>query len=224
MSPDWNQLFRDPTKIIKKPDPLASSFIDALPQGAFVYDLGCGAGRHLLSLTKAGLRVIGSDVARVGLHSSRTWLMQENLAADLFLADMAWGPFRENLFDGVLAMNVINHAKVAEAQQAFDDSFRMLKPDGAFFFKIIGREDARYGEGDQIEPHTFVPRQGIEAGVPHHFYTEEELRQMLLNFNRVEIDKVTRPYDDKDPVFGSDPRLQKLDNVFYQHWAVKAWK
>jgi len=224
MSPEWNQLFRDPTKIIKEPDPLALSFIDALPKGAFVYDLGCGAGRHVLQLAKREFRTIGSDIAPIGLRAAKQWLEEENLKAYILLAGMAWGPFKAEQFDGILAMNVINHSRIAEAEQTFDDCNRMLKTGGLLCFKIIGREDARYGEGDQIEPHTFVPRQGIETGVPHHFFSDDELHRMLHQFKRIEIEKIIRPYDDQDPVFGNDPRLQKMENVFYQHWAVKAWK
>jgi len=224
MCPDWNQLFKKSDKILKAPDPLAGQFIEAIGRNARVFDLGCGAGRHLVQMAKAGLQVTGADISPVGLGLCRDWLSETGLNADLILSDMAAPPFVSGSFDGVISINVLNHGMVSETAYAINEVHRILKKGGLFCFLIIGREDARYGEGVEIEPHTFIPKMGIEAGVPHHYYTPDELTALLNEFSEVNLRERKRPYDDNEPVFGDDPRLKTRTDATLQHWAVKAWK
>ena len=58
MCADWNQLFKDSIKIIRDPDPLVNEFIDELTAPAIAYDLGCGAGRHIIALAKSGMTIM----------------------------------------------------------------------------------------------------------------------------------------------------------------------
>lgn len=224
MCADWNQLFEDPAKIIRDPDPLGEPFIQEITAGETVLDLGCGAGRHLVLMACAGLTVVGSDISPVGLRLSREWLHSQSCYADLVMHPMTNLPFSSESLGGVMSINVLNHGTTSDATEAFDEVYRVLKPGRPFFLVIIGRHDARYGEGDEIEPHTFIPIQGIEAGVPHHFFAKDELEQLLKSFNRTSILERTRPYDDNERVFGNDPRLKHRAEATLQHWAVKAWK
>jgi SAM-dependent methyltransferase len=224
MSPDWNQLFEDPSKILREPDPLVDAFIREIPPQGIVFDLGCGAGRHLVHLAGTGLKVIGGDIAPDGLERARKWLKDRRLSAGLVLSEMTALPFPEGIFSGVVSINVLNHAVVENTARAVAEVRRILKPGGAFFFLIIGREDARYGEGDEIEPHTFIHRKGIEAGVPHHFYTADEVLRLVSKFSRYELTERRRLYDDALPVFGNDPRLKNKRDAFLQHWEVRTWK
>jgi SAM-dependent methyltransferase len=224
MCADWNQLFKDPEKIIRDPDPLGIPFIREICTAESVLDLGCGAGRHLVQLACAGLRVIGSDISPIGLKLSREWLHSEGCHADLLTHEMTALPFISDSMGGVISINVLNHGTVADTMAAFEEVYRILKPGRPFFFVIIGRNDARYGEGDEIEPHTFIHRQGIEAGIPHHFFTRDEILQCLSQFSRISIEERTRPYDDGERVFGNDPRLKHQPDAILQHWVVRAWK
>jgi SAM-dependent methyltransferase len=224
MCADWNQLFKDPEKIIRDPDPLGEPFIQEINAGETVLDLGCGAGRHLVQMARAGLAVVGSDISPVGLNLAREWLHSEGCYADLIAHQMTVLPFSSDSLGGVISINVLNHGTVADASAAFNEVYRVLKPGRPFFFVIIGRNDARYGEGDEIEPHTFIPQLGIEAGVPHHYFAKDEIKQLLKPFSRISIAERTRPYDDNERVFGNDPRLKHRVAAILQHWAVRARK
>jgi SAM-dependent methyltransferase len=224
MCADWNQLFTDPTKIIRKPDPLVEEICRILPSGARVLDLGCGAGRHLLSLAQGGFRVFGSDLSPEGLRLSKQWLNRDGFEAPVLLAEMTRLPFMSLSFDGAISINVLNHGTLAEGVLAVKEIHRSLKDKAPFFFLIIGRDDFRCGEGDQIEHFTFVHRQGIEAGVAHHFYTQGEIQQLVSGFSRIQIKDRRRPYDPHDPIWGNDPRAVRRVNAFHQHWEVRVWK
>lgn len=223
MCADWSQLFQDPVNIIHQPDPLVDSFIAAVRPGGCVLDVGCGGGRHLVHLARAGYKVSGGDMALSGLQSSRNWLNQEGLHADLCLMEMAYLPFAGGAFDGAISINVLQHATLTQTAQTVDDLRRILKPDSPFFFVVIGRDDARCGEGEEIEPFTFIHRKGIEAGVPHHYYNRDEIEHLVQHFNRSTIEIRRRSYDDNHPIFGRDPRLKDRKDAVLQHWAVQAW-
>jgi len=224
MCADWNQLFTDPTKIKRDPDSLVAELCRTLRPGARVLDLGCGAGRHLLHLSRNMIQACGSDLSPEGLRLSRDWLAREGLSAHLLLSEMSALPWRENSFDGAVSINVLNHATLEGGARAVTEIRRVLKLRAPFYFLIIGREDFRCGEGDEIEPFTFIHRQGIEAGVPHHFYTSSEIEQITGGFGRISIKERRRLYDPEDPVFGNDPRALGRPDAIVQHWEVRVWK
>jgi SAM-dependent methyltransferase len=224
MCADWNQLFLDPAKVVRNPDPLVVEFAREQAPHARILDLGCGGGRHLIYLNRLGFRLVGTDIAPRGLELSRQWLISESLYADLLLAPMLPLPLAANSFDGAISINVLNHATIGETTHAVADVQRVLRPGAPFFFIVIGREDARGGEGQEIEPFTFIHAQGIEAGVPHHYYDKEEVEQLVAPFQRKIISERRKPYDDKDSLWGNDPRAQARRNPIFQHWLVQAWK
>jgi hypothetical protein len=62
----------------------------------------------------------------------------------------------------------------------------VLKPGGIIFVSVaLGRNQGyTYRE---IEPDTWVPLDGHEAGVPHHYFTPETLRATFPQFAVQEI-------------------------------------
>ena len=224
MCADWNQLFLDPGKVVRDPDPMAEELAQEVAVKTRILDLGCGAGRHLIYLARRGFRVVGTDIAPEGLKLSRQWLEGEGLTAELVLAPMTPLPFAASSLDGALSINVINHALLGETIRAVAEVHRALKPGAPFFFIVIGREDARCGEGDEIEPFTFLHYQGIEAGVPHHYYDFDDVEQLVEPFQRKIFRERRKPYDDRDALWGNDPRAQSRVHPIFHHWLVQAWK
>ena len=72
-----------------------------------ILDLGCGSGRHVVSMSKKGLLVSGLDNAPTALKLTREWLQQEQLEASLILADM-----RQPLLSGCDA-KLVRHDRAA---------------------------------------------------------------------------------------------------------------
>jgi SAM-dependent methyltransferase len=224
MCSDWNQLFYDPSKVVHEPDPLVEEFVCELAPGAKILDLGCGGGRHVIFLSRRGYELYGTDIAPQGLKHSRQWLEAENLTASLALAAMSPLPFAGESFDGAVSINVLNHARLGDTIHAVSDVSRVLKLGAPFYFIVIGRQDARCGEGDEVEPFTFIHRQGIEAGVPHHYYDLHDLEQLTAPFQRKTYRERFKTYDDKDTLWGNDPRAQARANPIFHHWLVQVWK
>jgi len=152
-----------------------------------VLDLGCGSGRHVVYLARNHFSVFGLDSSPEGIELTRTWLKKENLRADLRLQNMtALLPFKDNFFDAVISIQVIHHARLAEIRKVVKEIARVLKRNGIVYITVPKRKNQ--GETYQeIEPGTFVPLDGLEKGLPHHYFTPEELRELFKDFKITDI-------------------------------------
>jgi SAM-dependent methyltransferase len=200
----WNDLLADPRFHWKEPDAgVVASAGRWLAEGRrVVYDLGCGAGRHMAYLGLQGFEVFGTDVSENGLAACGGYLREAGLPARLARADMTASPFRSGVFDAGIATNVLNHNPRALLQRAADDILRVLRPGGEFYLTVLNTWDWRYGNGEEVEPDTFMLADGPEAGIQHHFFSEGDLRRWLSAFaivtvrrERGELTLSTKPGD-----------------------------
>lgn len=142
-------------------------------------DLGCGSGRHVAHLARQGFSVAGLDGAPAGLTLAERRLRASGLAADLRLGDIyAPLPYSDAQFDAVIAVQVIHHATRDRIEALAREVVRVLRPGGLLFVTVPSlRNQGRQFE--EIEPGTLVPLTGREAGLPHHYFTPEELRALF---------------------------------------------
>jgi cyclopropane fatty-acyl-phospholipid synthase-like methyltransferase len=187
--PEWDELFKKKQNRWEEPHELVISFAAELKTRGVrrVLDLGCGAGRHVVYLAREGFDVCGTDVSPRGLKYTRAWLDREGLRADLQLSDMTVIPYPDNYFDAMISTYVIHHNTVDNIRRCVAEIHRTLVIGGRGLLTVQGKHGSRYGKGKQVEPDTFVHNSGPEAGVPHHFFDEQELRELLATFATVEL-------------------------------------
>jgi ubiquinone/menaquinone biosynthesis C-methylase UbiE len=152
-----------------------------------VLDLGCGSGRHTLHLAQHGFTVIGLDIAPSGLSATKEKLYTEGLLGALTLADIIQLPFTDAVFDAIISVRVIHHNRIALIRQTVDEIWRVLQPGGLVWVTIPVPKGHGSKGGREIEPGTWIPSHGIEAGLPHHLFTEEELRELFHQFRIVDL-------------------------------------
>ncbi|MEW6718671.1 MAG: class I SAM-dependent methyltransferase [Chloroflexota bacterium] len=149
-----------------------------------ILDLGCGDGRHLVFLSRSGHNVHGIDKSLWGLRRAHEWLRRENLSATLVCAVAQNLPWSNEFFDSVVSIQVIHHNRLAEIIETVGEVRRVLSPGGYFYLTVAKYPPANW-KGHQyveVEPHTFEPLEGFERGIPHHFFTKEELQELLGDF------------------------------------------
>ncbi len=152
-----------------------------------ILDIGCGSGRHAIHFHKAGFSVLGVDISLSGLKLAHDWAQEEAADIPLVMMDMrARFPFAASEFDGAFSTQVIHHAKLEEIRRTIEEIQRILRPNGLAFITVTARKDEG-GRFEEIEPGTFVPQTGSEAGLPHHVFTEEDLRYEFRTFEVLEI-------------------------------------
>lgn len=114
-----------------------------LPQGALVLEVGCGAGDPMTQRLVRHHRVIGLDISKEQL----AFAVRNAPEADFVLADMTRLPFREALFDAVVAFYSMTHVPRDEQRALLLDIHRKLKP-GGLLVVTMGHGDS----ADSIEP------------------------------------------------------------------------
>jgi len=77
-------------------------------------DLGCGAGQYLLAAARASIETVGVDASLCQLLLARRLLADEGLSVDLALADAEALPFRGEVFQAVIAADIIEHVPEPE--------------------------------------------------------------------------------------------------------------
>lgn len=182
----WEAIYRREGRVFPEPFPRFAQVVQILSAHScrLILDLGCGNGRHVLHLAQYGFEVIGVDISSTALSLTKAWLRDEGYRAGLALADTRQPlPFHEGSLDAVLSTQVIHHALMGGVRVAISEIWRILAPGGLAFVTVSGRRDKGV-EFEEVEPGTFVPLSGPEAGLPHHIFSVSELE---IEFCRFEI-------------------------------------
>ena len=120
-----------------------------------VLEVGSGSGRNTAALVKAGFAVCA-------------------------IADEDVRPFDAGCgFHAALSTHALLHGTPRDIAGVLAAIARALEPEAPFYATFGSTRDARFGKGARIEEHTFAPEAGDETGVPHAFFDEPRLLEML---------------------------------------------
>jgi len=185
----WDEIFAREGRVFLEPHEDMPRLVQTLRNrgGNTVLDLGSGTGRHVVYLAKSGFSVFGLDNSSEAMAATRQWLAEEGLEADLRLQSMTERfPYDDGFFDAGVSVQVIHHADLATVRGIVGEITRVLKKGGAIFVTVPKlRNQGKTFE--QLEPNTFVPLDGPEKGLPHHYFTPGELQEMFGDFDIVDI-------------------------------------
>lgn len=146
-----------------------------LNKGARVLDVGCGSGKMLAPLARAGFDIMGVDICRGALLTLADHRTVQGDARSL--------PFKDRIFNGAVCYDVLQHLLEGERSAAVREMRRVLVPGGLLFIQVFGNKDMRYG-GTLVEPDTFRRH----TGIIYHYFTEEEVKSMLSGFTLLQMD------------------------------------
>lgn len=123
-------------------------FVDPLPKGAEVLDLGCGSGEPVArTLLAHGCQVTGVDVSTKMLALAQGQFPQARwVQADMVQLDLG------QRFDGIVAWHSIFHLTVAAQRRALPRILDHLKPGGVILMTTGLEEGESHGhvEGDIV--------------------------------------------------------------------------
>ncbi len=138
-------------------------------------DVGCGSGKMLMPMARAGFDVAGVDICRGPLLSMAGYRTVQGDARNL--------PFKDNVFNGAVCYDVLQHLLEGERNAAVREVERVLVPGGLLFLQVFGQRDMRYG-GTLVEPDTFRRH----SGIVYHYFSEDEVKSMLSGFTLLKMD------------------------------------
>lgn len=132
-----------------------------------VLELGCGNGKLLKPLLKAGIDVVGLDVS---------WNILHRLPAGSprVLADAAALPFVDASFSAVLDIHCTGHLGAAGRAQAAREAWRVLRPGGILVVERLSPNDLRASQGRPVDGEPGMKE--VEDGRRTHFSDGASLR------------------------------------------------
>ncbi len=152
-----------------------------------VLDLGCGSGRHLVQLAGHGFEVHGVDSSPHAVRLAQEWLESRQLRAHVTLQDITTPlPYAGEYFDALISIQVVHHAVSETIRRIAREIERVTKPE-ALIFVTVPRSRNQASRFEEIEPGTLVPLDGPEKGLPHHFFTVEELTSLFSGFRQLDL-------------------------------------
>jgi ubiquinone/menaquinone biosynthesis C-methylase UbiE len=162
-------------------------------RGRDLLEIGVGAGTDFTNWVRHGARAVGVDLTEAGAELTRERLALEGLVAEVKVADAERLPFADASFDIVYSYGVLHHTP--DTERAFAEVHRVLRPGGTMLamiyrvpsltgFLLWGIHNAAKGRP------LATPRQAIYEHLESpgtKAYTDDEAREMLRSFSRVEI-------------------------------------
>ena len=155
-----------------------------------VLDLGCGSGWLSKFISKYGFDVTGIDTAKSAIDLGKTWTQEDNITnINLIIGDLLNIPFNEGAFDAVICNSVLEHFRLDQAKILFEKIHKVLAEKGFFFgcFDQVG--SGGKGEYFELADTTHVYTDQMRKGMMLRNYSDQELRELLTNFDIMSFDK-----------------------------------
>ncbi|OFZ35818.1 MAG: hypothetical protein A2504_09805 [Bdellovibrionales bacterium RIFOXYD12_FULL_39_22] len=122
---------------------LYDEFLQYLPKGASILDVGCGAGRDFMAFSARGYRVIGVDASVAMCQLART---NSKASADQII-NM---PFEKvhwpERFDGIWANASLVHLTEKQIAEVICSLMNSLRPKGVFYLSLKEKWDEEKGK------------------------------------------------------------------------------
>uniref|UniRef100_A0A7S0JBK4 Methyltransferase type 11 domain-containing protein n=1 Tax=Calcidiscus leptoporus TaxID=127549 RepID=A0A7S0JBK4_9EUKA len=145
--------------------PNVVKFVEALPTGSLVADLGCGNGKLSPSFRANRHFGIGCDFSSELVRISRAQMDLEAQVADVMAL-----PYRSGTFDAAVSIAVLHHvATVPRRRQLIQEALRILRPTGRALFYAWAMEQSNGRSGHEFDAQ--------DVFVPWHQKKTEQLRQ-----------------------------------------------
>jgi SAM-dependent methyltransferase len=150
-------------------------FLDTLPIGCLVGDIGCGNGKNMLY--RSDINMIGFDISNEFVNICKNKNLNVNLG------DITNLEVEDNFFDHTISIAVIHHLKKRnERIKAISELIRITKKDGLILIYVWAYEQLenskrKFNVGDNLV--TFQTKDGSIAERFYHIYSKGELEEEI---------------------------------------------
>lgn len=203
----WNKVYENELLgYIKRTDDIANPigenefFINWLyPTRKFtdndiVLEIGCGQGNWIHHLYDKVRTIYGIDISDFAIERAKHFFRDEFnvfLYAETDLLKL----FNNTKFDVIYSITVFQHLPKWQVKKYFEQSYKILKEDGIFFFNV-------FAEGSTTSKDVTIDDLDINNHHPHVGFEETELKDCLLNAGFTNIDIKFWRVEHPDPKYG----------------------
>lgn len=155
-------------------------------------DLGCGIGRHSIFFSIIGFDVYSYDLSEDGVMKLKETAKEIKLKVNTRTVDMAHLPYDKDFFNFVLAYHVIYHSDRAGTEKVISEIQRVLTVGGEAYITFNSKNNPSFKnhKNTVIDENTIIKTEGVEAGIPHYYVDEQEIRRLLSDFEIVKFNHV----------------------------------
>jgi tellurite methyltransferase len=198
----------------KKPAPEVLDLIRSLSpmERPKVLDLGCGIGRHAIAFALAQFSVTATDTSPAAIQHLNEWAQSLQLSIETHVCEVLTEALPWEPFDVVLSYNVLYHGLREKFADAIQQTRKLLKQNGIFFFSCPSRQDGKYGFGERVASHTYCCTKSVTPGDIHYFADEDDLAGLLAGFRTLSQWKSEGYWDNQG------------EQQFYSNWNIRAEK
>jgi len=99
-----------------------------------------------------------------------------------------------------MAIRVIHHAKLATIATIANEIHRITRKGGYLYLQVPTEQKGRRlveedkQKCERLEERTFLPLEGEERGVAHHYFTSEELISLFKNYEPLDLHASSEHY------------------------------
>lgn len=148
-----------------------------IPEGSKVLDIGCGNGKTVSALMKAGMDVTGLDFSASAISHCINVFGDR---AKFTIAECDHMPFSDDSFDAVTAVHVLEHLNSIQLKDTVSEISRVLVPGGYVFVRVFAVGDMR-SEGKE--------RNVRGNGIEYRYYTEEDMKHIFNGFEMINCER-----------------------------------
>ena len=138
-------------------------------------ELGCGNGKTVAALLKAGMEVTGVDFSPTAVGKCRELFPTASFVA----CDVSSLPFEDGSFDYVTAVHVVENLEDGVLEKAAGEIARVLKDGGYLLVRCFTPRDMRSG--------------GSRNGIYYRYYTSEGIAALFQGMELLESSETDGP-------------------------------
>lgn len=181
--------------------PLVRKFVESLPKGSFMADVGCGNGKNL---------ALSDDIASFGCDYCEALVkIASGQHLEVARSDALTTPYRTASMDAAISIAVIHHFATQQRRaEAVQELLRIVKPGGRVLIYVWAREQPKKRcaddnvSGDVLIPwETHKKFDDMETVHPryYHLFRKGELESLCLQDSRISSQcDVEESYFDKE--------------------------
>ena len=189
MESTWEKIYEKGKLLKREPHDEIDNIVNIFKSNKAnrILDLGSGGGRHLIYLARKGFDVYGLDSSPTGLAFTLSCLADEKLAAHLTISDMQKPPYDDHYFDAIISVQVIHHNMVSGVINTINEISRVLAGNGLIWITMPVSKNEPSKNQKEVEPGTYIPLDGQEKGLPHHYFSKDEIPDLFNEYSILDL-------------------------------------